>query len=288
MILFSFQEDRRPYPTLPDESFFLEGNDHLCLLIHGLTGTPREMSFFGEHLHHNGYSVAAPLLDGHSQGVSVLKRISWHQMYATLRQQFLTYSTHYQSISIGGLSFGALLGIALAHEFPSKVKAVVCFSPTLFFDGWNTPKIQWLLPIVSRTPLQYYFYFKEESPYGIKNERLRRFVDRYYADASLNDSSKVHLYGYPVIPVSCMRQNELLARYIMSIMPQVTTPLELLQAKDDDVTSPRNSQYLYDHTGSAVKEIVFFEDSYHIITADQEREKVAETAAEFFQRHTGR
>ena len=37
--------------------------------------------------------------------------------------------------------------------------------------------------------------------------------------------------------------------------------------------------------GSKDKKIIFFEDSYHIITADQEREKVALAAVTFFEQH---
>ena len=64
-----------------------------------------------------------------------------------------------------------------------------------------------------------------------------------------------------------------------------STPIQLLQAKDDDVTSPKNSYYIYEHVASKDKEIIFFEDSYHIITADQERDKVAEAAISFFDKY---
>ena len=141
---------------------------------------------------------------------------------------------------------------------------------------------QFLLPLVFRTPLKYYSYFKEESPYGVKNERLRKMIENYYAKAKLDDYSQVHLCGYPVIPVSCMYQNHLLAKYVMSRLPEIKTPALLLQARHDDTTSPRNSHYIYDHIASPHKDIAFLEDSYHIITADQEREKVVNKVIDFF------
>jgi carboxylesterase len=82
-----------------------------------------------------------------------------------------------------------------------------------------------------------------------------------------------------------MHQNQLLAKYVMKILPAVTTPIQLLQAKDDDVTSPKNSYYIYKHIGSKDKEIIFFEDSYHIIIADQERDKVAAKTLAFFEKY---
>jgi carboxylesterase len=225
------------------------------------------------------------MMETHNKSISVLKRKRWQEFYASIRKEFLKYEAGYQNIFVAGLSFGALLGILLAYEFPRKIKAVNCFSATLFFDGWSTPRLKILLPLVYKTPLKYYFYFKEEYPYGIKNEKLRARIEGFYKESKLFDYSKVHLYGYPVIPVSCMYQNHLLAKYVMSILDKVDVPIQLLQAQDDDVTSPKNSYYIYNHIASRDKEIVLFEDSYHIITADQEREKVAEKTIAFFEKY---
>ena len=285
MIIFSTKEDTRLITDIPNTSFFLPGNKDLCFLIHGLTGTAKEMSSIAGRLNKRGFSVACPLMANHDKSISCLKRTTWKEFYNSIRNEFIKYTNDYENIFVAGLSFGALIGISLAHEFPNKVKALNCFSPTLFFDGWANPKLRILLPVVFKTPLQYYFYLKEGYPYGIKNERLRSRIESFYTKSNLFDYSKVHLYGYPVIPVSSMHQNHLLAKYVMKILPDVTTPIQLLQAKDDDVTSPKNSYYIYDHIGSQDKEVVLFENSYHIIIADQERDKVAEKTVTFFEKY---
>lgn len=285
MVIFSLSEDRREISDIPDSGFFLNGDKNLCLLIHGLTGTAKEMSAIAQRLNAKGFSVAAPLMLNHNKSISVLKRTSWQQLYESIRGEFLKYQGDYANVFVAGLSFGALIGIMLAYEFPQKIRALNCFSPTLFFDGWGSPKSRILLPLIYKTKLKYWLYFKEEHPYGIKNERLRAKVESFYKEAALFDYSKVHLYGYPVIPVSCMYQNYLLTKQVISILPKVTVPIQLLQAKEDDVTSPRNSRYIYGHIGSKEKEIIFFKDSYHIITADQERDKVAQDTVSFFERY---
>ena len=61
-------------------------------------------------------------------------------------------------------------------------------------------------------------------------------------------------------------------------------PIQLIQAKDDDVASVKNSKFIYDKVRSEIKEIVLLYNSYHVITADQERETVAEKVADFFYR----
>jgi carboxylesterase len=285
MIIFSTREDKRLITDIPDTGFFLPGDKNLCFLIHGLTGTAKEMSSIAQNLSKNGFSVACPLMANHNKSISCLKRTTWEELYRGIRGEFIKYAKDYENIFVAGLSFGALIGILLAYEFPGKVKALNCFSPTIFFDGWANPKLKCLLPLVYKTPLQYYFYLKEGYPYGIKNPRLRSRIESFYTKSNLFDYSKVHLYGYPVIPVSNMHQNYLLAKRIMQILPKVNTPIQLLQAQDDDVTSPKNSYYIYDHIGSKDKAVVLFKDSYHIIIADQERDKVAQETLAFFQKY---
>lgn len=285
MINFSLREDRRQIKDIPDSSFFLQGGKNLCFLIHGLTGTAKEMGSIGQRLNKEGYSVAAPMMPGHNQSISILKRKRWQELYAGIKDEFLKYESSYDNIFVAGLSFGALLAIILAYEFPKKIRAINCFSPTLFFDGWATPKLKILLPLVYKTPLKYYFYLKEEFPYGIKNERLRSRIESFYKESDLFDYGKVHLYGYPVIPVSCMFQNHLLAKHVMGLLGEITTPIQLLQARDDDVTSPKNSFYIHEHIASKDNNVVLLENSYHIIIADQERDKVAEKTVAFFNKY---
>ncbi len=285
MIIFSLKEDIGGGQDIPDTSFFLQGGENLVLLIHGLTGTPKEMYHIARALNEKGYSVSVPMINGHNKPISVLKRTKWQEFYGPIKSEILKYNSKYKNIFVGGLSFGALLALKLAHEFPDKVKAVICFSATFFFDGWSAPWTKALLPIGYATPLKYYFYFKEESPYGIKNERLRARIEAYYKKSKWDDCSEAHLYGYPVIPIACMHQNYLLARHVMPRLGSIKAPVQMLQAKDDDVTSPRNSEYIYDHIGSKDKAIKLFKDSYHIITADQEKDKVAEEVILFFDRH---
>ena len=287
MIIFSLKEDRRLINEIPDSGFFLPGGKNLCFLIHGFTGTAREMGSIAQSLNKAGFSVAAPLLFNHDKSISRLKRTTWQEIYDSIRDEFLKYADNYENIFVAGLSFGALIGILLTHEFPEKIKALNCFSPTLFYDGWGNPKSRVLLPLIYRTPLKYWLYFKEEYPYGLKNERLRSKVESFYKDAKLFDYSKVHLYGYPVIPISCMYQNSLLAKKVIALLKDIRTPIQLIQAREDDVTSPKNSYCIYNGVSSIQKEIIFLEDSYHIITADQERDKVAERTVAFLKKYGG-
>jgi carboxylesterase len=82
--------------------------------------------------------------------------------------------------------------------------------------------------------------------------------------------------------VALLYQLQLLVKHVSSILPRIDLPVQLIQAKDDDMTSTKNSKFIYDRISSKVKEIVLLYDSYHVITADQERDTVAEKMESFF------
>jgi len=268
-----------------DNGLFFKGdNGCAVILVHGLTGTPHEMKFLAAFLNKKGYSVICPRLANHGKPLDVLKNTEWQDFYKSVREAFIEARNNYSVIFAAGLSMGALLVLLLAEEFQNSIMGVSCLSPTLFYDGWNTPWCKYLLPFVYATPLKYYFYFKEDSPYGIKNEALQRLIHRYYKDASLNSMKNVEQRGYPFFPVALLYQLELLVKYISKRLHNIHIPVQLIQAKYDDMTSVKNSQFIYDRIKSDKKELILLDNSYHLIIADQERDKVAQKVEEFFGR----
>jgi carboxylesterase len=254
--------------------------------VHGLTGTIHEMAFVAHYLYKEGYSVFCPSLPRHDQPLEVLRKVTWKDCYLAMRQAFLDIRsrTGARFVFAAGLSLGALLVLLLADEFAEQLAAVSCLAPTLFYDGWNTPLSRCLLPLVYATPLKHWFYFKEESPYGIKDEALRNRVHSYYSKAELTDTSQMIQYGYPYIPVSLMYQNHLLFRHLRKRLSGIRVPVQLIQSDQDDMASFRNSQYIYDRISSEIKEIIPLHDSYHVITVDRERERVGQEMDRFFRK----
>jgi len=52
-------------PHLDGSSFQLPGNRTGFVLLHGFTATTTEVKPLAERLHHEGYTISAPLLPGH-------------------------------------------------------------------------------------------------------------------------------------------------------------------------------------------------------------------------------
>ena len=273
-------------PDSYDDPFTSRDSWADLLLIHGLTGTPNEMRFLSLYLGKRGYACVRPRLANHGAPIEILQRTKWQDCYESVRREFLKIRARQtgRPIIASGLSMGSLLALALACEFPDDLAGVSCLAPTLFYDGWNVPWQRHLLPLAQMSPLKHFFYFKEEPPYGIKDEEVRERVHQYYENATLDDLKQVARYGYPFFPVSLLCELNSLVKFLIPRLPSIHMPIQLAQAKDDDMTSIRNSQFIYDRISSETKEIVLLEDSYHVVAADQERETVAERMDEFFRK----
>ncbi len=276
-----------PRDNLSEKNAIALAGDNGCtvILIHGLTGTPNEMKFLATYLNKKGYSVICPRLANHGEPIGVLKNTTWQELYESVREaaKDIVFANSSGMIFVSGLSMGALLALLLADEFKDRIVAASCLAPTLFYDGWNIPLSKYLLPF-AYTPLRHFFYFKEEPPYGIRNVAIQQRIHKYYQNARLEDTENVEQYGYPYFPVTLLHQLTLLVKHITKKLPNMRFPIQLIQAKDDDMTSIKNSKFIYDRVGSETKEMVLLYNSYHVITADQEREIVASKMDKFFGR----
>ena len=287
-VIFSLNFKKPPQSTghPATDGFSLKGtNGSTVVLIHGLTGTPNEMKSVATFLNKKGYSVICPRLANHGEPMWVLKKSKWQDFYGSVRKVLTTGELAGSSSPVfaAGLSMGSLLALLLADEFKDRIRGVSCLAPTLFYDGWNMPFSKYFLPL-SYTPLRHISYFKEEPPYGIKNEAIRERIHKYYAKATLDDMENVAQYGYPYFPVTLLHELGLLVKHVSKRLRKMDFPVQLIQAKDDDMTSVKNSKFIYDRIKSEEKEMILLYDSYHVITADHERDIVAQKMEDFFNR----
>jgi len=266
--------------------FFLKGtNAKAVLLIHGITGTPSEMRYLGKRLHKAGFSVLCNTLPKHCGTLAELKRVTWQEIADACAKDLEGLKKEYAEVSVGGLSMGALLSVHLAYQNPSAVSKIIALAPTIFYDGWAVPKHKILMDVLWHVPfLRNSIDIKESWPYGLKNEYLRAGIEKFYRNAKASgEDDKTALFGSPFFPMCCLYQHHLMAKVVKKELPHVKTPIILLHAKEDDMTSLKNAQYIYDHISSSDKSLVILDDSYHMITIDQEKERVAEEVIKFLQ-----
>ena len=248
--------------------FYFRGDTSGCLLIHGLTGTPGEMRFLGERLHGAGFTVSGILLAGHRTTVEDLKTKKWQDWYQSVKEGYEELRASCKTIFVSGISMGALLAFLLAYETKSDVVALASLSTGFFFDGWNTHAWQrMMLPFVIHTPLKYFVDFPEGEPYSVKNPTVR--YD--------------HL-GYPVFPAVSLSELYKLMRTVKKILPDIKVPTLIIHSREDDSHSLRSVDLMERHLGSTVKEKLILDNSYHVVTVDYQKERVAAEVVRFFRR----
>ena len=271
----------------PRYSFLLNGGEKSVLLIHGITGTPSEMRYFGKMLNKAGYTVYCNTLPRHCDTLSELKKVTWKEIVDACAEDLRRLSKGGKKVFVAGISMGALVAVHLAYQFPSEVAGVIALAPTLFYDGWAVNKgwvrlmhATWHVPFIRNM-----VNIREDWPYGTKDEELREGIERFYKGAKASEfSKKVFLFGSPFFPMACLYQHHLFAKVVKKIIPQVKTPIIILHAEEDDMTSFKNAQYLFDNIGSSDKTLVALRDSYHMIVIDREKDKVAQETIKFLDR----
>jgi carboxylesterase len=266
----------RPQTENDEHGFFFEGSrEKGVLLIHGLTGAPVEMRFVGKMLNRHGFTVYAPRLAGHCQDIEALEATKYEDWIDSLRQPLDQLKSEVRKVYTAGICVGGAIGLMLAHQERGKIEKSVIYSPTLHYDGWN--QRMWerigahLINPLRWVSALHHISFAERAPFGIKDERMRRFL--------LEGANMKGIL--PVFPVGALYQNFRLNRALKASLPDMTVPTLLLHAREDDVSHPRNAEKIKRLHGGQC-DLQYLEDSYHMIHVDRERDRVAEMTAAFF------
>jgi carboxylesterase len=219
-------------------------------------------------------------LAGHCGSESDLLQTGWRDWYRGVEDAWRDVASRHADVFVAGLSMGALMAMHLSAQHPGRIRGLGLYSTTLIYDGWAIPKLSFLLPLFLRTPIGKRYRFIENFPYGIKNERLRRVIHAAMVSGQSDAAGNLGMLGLS------LRELRELIRVVMKEMPSIRTPALVLQARDDDVTSPKNAEYLARHLAGPVR-VEYLEDCYHMITIDQQRDDVVRLSAEFFRRCLG-
>ena len=263
--------------TIKDLSTLYEGNRTGVLLIHGLGGTPVEMKTVAKRLSNADHTVLCCQLAGHCGSEMDLAATHWQDWYASAKAGLSRLEARCDTIVVGGLSMGGLLAAKLAAAEPSRVKGVVILAPTLWYDGWTIPWYAVLLKLLRSyisLPFLKHWSFAEREPYGIKDERVRKIILQAMTSG---DST---LAGVLRTPAYALRELWRLTDALKPELPKVHQRTLVIQARDDDVASIRNAQYLQRNLGGLVETLIL-DDSYHLITVDQQRHIVNDRVVSF-------
>lgn len=278
-------------PNKPTDIFLPSPLDkaETVLLVHGLTGEPIEMKSVGKRLRQNGFNAYIPTLAGHGCSVATLAKTTWPEWYDSLKADFLKLCERYGKVHIVSLCAGGTLALKLAHEFPVKIKSMVIYSPIFDYDGWN---MKWYYrlakPLLGPTSKILTFLDKilvqEAFPFGIKNDRLRHmlFGNTCHSDLSKENNPMVSSTEGIIVPYPLVTLKNYLSlvKHVEKLVPQIKTPLLMIQSIQDDVSSYKGSLKVQKRYGG-VADVLLINNSYHLINLDQQKDKVVRNTIGF-------
>lgn len=242
------------------EPIFLKGNNRTgILLVHGWSSTPQELQGTAKYLNSIGYSIYAPLLRGHGTEPRDLIGLKWEDWLEDVCQAYDWFSQYASEIVVGGMSTGSLLALNLSRK--RKVKGIIAMGTPIFI------KLRW------RVVIRVLYWI-------LRNRKLLKKMYRRKEDREVAEK-KVHYAEFP--PRSMLEVNRIIPP-TKKIVPQITEPILIMHSRPDSIVLPKSSEYLYDNIGSKDKELVFFENSYHVFTVDKHADKAHKIMGDFIQR----
>lgn len=259
----------------------LEKGEDAVLLIHGLSGTPIEMQYVARKLYKAGFSVRVPHFSGYGYGDKSASGKKWQDWHDEVVEHFDEMKKKYRTVSVCGLCIGAVLALSLAAEKKSEVASLSLLATTLYFDGWSIPWYRFLLPLGYYTPFRYIYSYREREPYGLKNEQLRAWIAREMNEKSTSAA------GSAKIPMRGIYETDKLIRHVKKCTPAVTAPALIIHSYEDDTSTIRSADFVEQHIGSKKVRKIFLDDSYHIVTMDNQKDLVADETIRFFKETIG-
>lgn len=267
-------QDLAAVEQIPDRSLFIPGGRLGILLIHGLGGTPIELRFIAQGLARAGHTVLCCQLAGHCRTPEELRRSTWREWYASVEDAHDRLKEHCDVILAGGLSMGGILALRLAQNRPQDVHGLLLYAPTLRLDGWSMPWYTRAINYVRPTRIRLELEIPEHEPYGLKDERVRALV------VSAMQSGDAGQAGVFSTPLRSFANFNALVSVVKPGLSQVRQPALIVHPRDDDIASLKNVHYLQTQLGGLVDTLVL-DDSYHMVTLDQQRNLVADRTASF-------
>jgi carboxylesterase len=240
------------------EPYYFPGNSTGCLMIHGFTGTPKELRWMGEYLNKKGYTVYGIRLAGHATQLPDLIRTRWHDWVISVEEGIDVLKMTCKNLFTVGLSMGGVLSLIAANRY--DVKGAICMSTPLEISK------DWRLKIAKQISV------------------IIPTINKGASDLQNKEAAQRHL-DYPVYPTRSIAELNELLKEMHNVLPRIEKPVLLMHSKSDGL-SYENSVKIHSLLGSQDKELFLLEKSGHVITEDIERDEVFQKAETFIKRIT--
>jgi carboxylesterase len=249
-------------PTAEPFFFIGEPSKPACLLIHGFTGTPKEMRWMGEFLNRHGYTCLGIRLAGHATDPEDMIRSNWTDWTASVEDGYQILRGVTDKIFLIGLSMGGILALLMSTRL--DVKGVVAIStPYKLPDDPRLRHVDWIAKMIPYMPKS-------------SGEPGSGWFDK--------DAWKEHI-SYPQNPVRSIGQLNQLLAVMRAALPDLRVPALLIHSKDDDYVLPESIDWIYaDLINASDKTRHYLTGSGHVVPRDAARQDAFQAVLEFIQR----
>ena len=243
------------------------------ILLHGLASSPKEFGLLVRPLQQQGIVLHTPEIPGYSQA-SLSPTARWQDWLDEACAVVEHIATGHGPVVLGGLCTGAVLALGIAARAAAKpVRGLVLLSPLLTYDGWGLPWWYRLRVIAYLLGQEGHFFMKERPPYGLKNERLRQWVRQQM------EGGGATLAGPPRVSLQVVRESERISRNAKVWLENLHVPTLAVHAREDEICSLASVQAAVSRAPAELLQLAVLENSYHMITADNDRQQVAHLLA---------
>ncbi len=254
-------DDLHPRTAVDTGEFFFPGSGLSVLLIHGLTGTPYEMRFLGARIAAAGMRVSGIRLAGHAASPEELGATGHDNWYESVVNGFERMRAFGDPVAAVGLSAGAVLAARLAQDQGEAVAGLVMLAPAFF------------LPIWIRTALRA----------AAAGGRWASHGYLHGGGSDIHDTAARQLHPRTrLMPLRAPLSLIELSTMVRARLGKIGQPTLVIHSRRDHVCPCRtNLAYLKRHLGSANLRALVLDESFHVITVDSEKERVAGEVIDF-------
>ena len=247
------------------------------VLIHGLFSSPQEFGLINHALRLAGIEAIHLDIDGytngHQHGIS-----EWRDWLKAASGALDAAVSADRRVVLAGLCVGGVLAAALALERKAQTEGLVLLSPTFDYDGWGQSRWRHLRHLAYALKLDRYIGIAEREPYGIKNERIRRWVIE-----ELN-AQRQSAVGPSQLPLWAIHESEKLMAHVRANLQRIDCRTLVIHSREDELSALPGVERVFQGIAAMDKRLVVLEDIYHMITIDNERARVAAELTEFVRR----
>jgi carboxylesterase len=231
-------------------------DEHAVLLLHGYTGYAGNFRYLAEEIVEAGPSVCVPRLPGHATNSADFRRSNAREWVRTAVDSYLDLASRYERVSVVGLSMGALLATLVATQFP--VRRLVLLAPAFVVAN----------PFVVLTPLLRYVIgpYRSSEPESYPDDPDREYMSSEYWQYTWPDKV-ADLYA--------------IMRRARRAIARVSVPTLLIVSKTDASVPVRVRGFVETSIDRSLLTTVVLEESEHVITRGEEKERVAAECAKF-------